>query len=208
MIESSQKAIREGKFAAAAAISGGAILLSLGTWRLVEDPPESQYTRGLGVMFTTLGAADLTTGIFIARRAPDGKRRLDRWEQAKKEGVTEVELARAESELLTSAEFRETARKLLRWNGLTHALAGVVVLGLTPVPNARRPDTRSGWIIGSIFVATGAAAFGLSFRPTPTEAAWNAYRANQATTDRRQVSWRMSPSISRKSLGLCLSGTF
>ena len=60
--------IRERKFVAAAGITGGAILLGLSAWRLLEEPPSTQYSRGLGVMFMTLGMADLTTGVFAAVR--------------------------------------------------------------------------------------------------------------------------------------------
>ena len=78
LTRSAEQTIREKKFAAAAGISGGSILLGLSAWRLLENPPGSQYTRGLGVMFMTLGMADLTTGVFAAVRASHERRRLER----------------------------------------------------------------------------------------------------------------------------------
>ena len=208
LITATEETIREQKFGAAAGIVGGTILLGMGGWRLAEDPPQNQFTRGLGVMFMTLGTADLTTGIFAATRISHEKRRLERWQKARKDGITELELARAEGELLSSAETREGERLLIRWNGLTHALAGMVVLGLLQVPNTSGSDKTSGWIIGSIFVATGFAAFGLSFRPTPSEAAWNEYQAKKISISGHQVSFRFSPAASRRGFGLGMSGTF
>ena len=175
---------------------------------MFEDQPQNQFTRGLGVMFMTLGAVDLATGIFAATRVPHEKRRLERWEKVREDGITELELARTEGELLSSAETREGERLLVRWNGLTHALAGVLVLAFAPLPNNSQTDRVSAWIIGGLFIGTGMSAFGLSFRPTPSEAAWKEYQANKVSGSGQQVSWRMSPSISRHGFGLGLSGTF
>lgn len=208
LITATEKTIRERKFTAAAGITGGTILLGIGAWRLIEDDPQTEFSRGLGVMFMTLGAFDLTTGIFAATRVPHEKRRLERWEKVRKDGITELELARTEGELLSSAESREGERLLVRWNGLTHALAGVLVLAFAPLPNNSQTDRVSAWIIGGLFIGTGMAAFGLSFRPTPSEAAWKEYQANKVSGSGQQVSWRMSPSISRRGFGLGLSGTF
>ena len=203
-----EKTRREQKFAAAAGIVGGSTLIGLGAWRLTEVEPQSQFSRGLGVMFMTLGAADLTTGIFVATRVAHETRRLERWEKAREDGITELELARAEGELLSSAESREGKRLLVRWNGLTHALAGVFVLALSPVPNTTRTDRVSAYIVGGLFVGTGFAAFGLSFRPTPSEAAWTEYQANKVSGAGQQLSFRLSPSVSRHGFGLGMSGTF
>ena len=208
LITATEKTIREQKFGAATGIVGGSILLGIGGWRLSEDPPQSQFSRGLGIMFMTLGAADLTTGIFAATRISHEKRRLERWRTAKKDGITDLELARTEGELLSSAETREGERLLIRWNGLTHALAGMVVLGLSPVPDNSQTDRINAWVIGGIFIATGFAAFGLSFSPTPSEAAWNEYQAKKISSSGQQVSFRLSPAASRRGFGLAMSGTF
>ena len=82
LTRSTKQTIREQKFAAAAGITGGMILLGLSAWRLIENDPQSQYSRGLGVMFMTLGMADLTTGVYAATRIPHERRRLERWEKA------------------------------------------------------------------------------------------------------------------------------
>ncbi|MGB5267127.1 MAG: hypothetical protein WBN30_11085, partial [Polyangiales bacterium] len=99
LTRSSVQTIRERKFAAAAGITGGAILLGLSAWRLLEEPPSTQYSRGLGVMFMTLGMADLTTGVFAAVRVSHERHRLERWHKARKEGITKAELAHFEGEL-------------------------------------------------------------------------------------------------------------
>jgi hypothetical protein len=102
LTRSSEQTIREKKYAAAAGITGGAILLGLSAWRFLEEPPSTQYSRGLGVMFMTLGMADLTTGVFAAVRVPHERHRLERWQKARKEGITKVELAHFEGELQAS----------------------------------------------------------------------------------------------------------
>lgn len=206
---STAQTIREQKFAAAAGITGGMILVGLSAWRLIEDEPQSAYSRGLGVMFMTLGMADLTTGIYAATRIPHETRRLERWKNARTAGITELELAHFEGELEASREMRQGERLLVRWNGLTHAIAGVLVLSFAPIPDASsRTDRVSGYVIGSVFIATGFAAFGASFRDTPSEKAWSDYKARKMPMRGHQLSWRFAPAISRRGAGLSFGATF
>jgi hypothetical protein len=207
--QSTAATIRQQKFAAAAGITGGMILLGLSAWRLIEDEPQSSYTRGLGVMFMTLGMVDLTTGVLAATRIPHERRRQQRWERARKAGITEVELAHFEGELQASQETREGERLLVRWNGLTHAIAGALVLAFTPIPSTSTGTDRvSGYIVGGIFVATGMAAFATSFRPTPSERAWQEYNRRKIPMPGHEFSLRVAPAVSRRGAGLSFGGTF
>ena len=197
------------KFVAAAGITGGMILLGLSGWRLLQDPPQGQYSRGLGVMFMTLGMADLTAGVFAATRIVHESRRLERWEKARKDGITDVELAHFEGELQASYEGRQSERLLVRWVSLTHALAGVLVLALAPIPDsAGRSDRVSGYVIGSVFFAVGIATFGVSFRKAPSEKAWEEYNRRKTRMAGHEVNWGVAPSISKRGAGLSFGGTF
>jgi hypothetical protein len=209
LTRASEQTIREEKFAAAAAITGGSILLGLGTWRLVEKEPQSQFSRGLGVMFLTLGMADFTTGIFAATRIAHERRRLERWKEARREGITAVELAHFEGELQAAQELREGERLLVRWDALTHAFAGVLVLAMTPIPSSMSgADRVSGYVIGGVFFAVGIATFAASFRPTPSEKAWADYNRRKMPTRGKQLSWGIAPSFSRRGAGVAFGGAF
>ncbi|MGB5695866.1 MAG: hypothetical protein WBM46_09460 [Polyangiales bacterium] len=206
---STEQTIREKKYAAAAGITGGSILIGLGIWRLVENEPQSDYSRGLGVMFLTLGMADLTTGVFAATRIPHERRRLARWEKARSNGITELELAHFEGELQASDEMRQGERLLVRWDALTHALAGVIVLAITPIPGSSgRADRVSGYVIGGLFVGIGLATFGNSFRKTPSEKAWESYKKGNMPMPGHEISWGIAPAVSRRGAGVSIGGRF
>jgi hypothetical protein len=209
LTRSSVQTIRERKFVAAAGITGGAILLGLSAWRFLEEPPSTQYSRGLGVMFMSLGMADLTTGVFAAVRVSQERHRLERWHKARKKGITTVDLAHFEGELQASHEFRQGERLLVRWVALTHALAGVFVVAFTPIPDsADRSDRTSGYVIGAVFFTLGLATFGTSFRKTPSEKAWSEYNSRKMPMPGHEFSWRLAPSASRNGAGLSFGGTF
>ena len=206
---STEQTIREKKFGAAAGITGGMILLGLSAWRLIEDDQRDQYSRGLGVMFMTLGMADLTIGIFAATRIPHEKRRLDRWERARKDGITNIELAHFEGELQASQETREGERLLVRWGGLTHALAGLLVLAFAPIPDSMSGSDRvSGYVIGGVFFAVGIGTFAASFRDTPSENAWKDYNTRKMPMPGHEFHWGLAPTFSKQGAGISFGGTF
>jgi hypothetical protein len=206
---SSQQTIREAKVGAAAGITGGMILLGLSAWRLIEDDPQSQYSRGLGVMFMTLGMADLTLGVFAATRIPHERHRLDRWQRARKDGITDIELAHFEGELQAAQETREGERLLVRWGGLTHALAGVMVLAFAPIPDSMSGSDRvSGYVIGGVFFAVGIGTFAASFRDTPSEKAWKDYNTRKTPMPGHEFHWGLAPTFSKQGAGVSFGGTF
>ena len=206
---SAQQTIREEKFGAAAGITGGTILLALSAWRLIERDPDTQYSRGLGVMFMTLGMADLTIGVFAATRIPHERRRFARWERAREDGITDIELAHFEGELQAAHETRQGERLLVRWGGLTHALGGLLVLAFAPIPDSMSQSDRvSGYVIGGVFLAVGMGTFAASFRDTPTEKAWKEYSTRKTPMPGHEFHWGVAPTISRRAAGLSFGGTF
>jgi hypothetical protein len=209
LTRSAQQTIREEKFAAAAGITGGMIMLGLATWRLIEDDPQSQYSRGLGVMFMTLGMADLTIGVYAATRIPHEKRRLDRWKRARKDGITDIGLAHFEGELEASHDVRQGERLFVRWTGLTHALAGLMVLAYTPIPDSlSQTDRVSGYVIAGLFFAVGVGTFAASFRDTPSEKAWKEYNTRKKPMPGHEFQWGVAPSVSRQGAGISFGGAF
>jgi hypothetical protein len=176
---------------------------------LIEDDPQSQYSRGLGVMFMTLGMADLTLGVFAATRIPHERHRLDRWQRARKDGITDIELAHFEGELQAAQETREGERLLVRWGGLTHALAGVMVLAFSPIPDSMSGSDRvSGYVIGGVFFAVGIATFAASFRDTPSEKAWKDYNARKTPMPGHEFHWGLAPTFSKQGAGVAFGGAF
>ena len=209
LVRSTEQTIKEQKFAGAAGITGGVIMLGISGWRLFEDKPQSQYSRGLGVMFMTLGMANLTTGIYAVTRIPHERHRLQRWEKASEDGITDVELAHFEGELQAARELRDGERMLIRWDGLTHALAGVLVMAFTPIPDGgARADRAAGYVSGGLFIFVGLGAFGASFRDTPSEKAWSEYNSRKMPMPGHEFSWRLAPSVSREGAGLSFGGIF
>ncbi len=196
------------RYTGVAGVMGGTILLGLGGWRLAEDPAENEFTRGLGVMFTTLGMVNLTTGIVALKRKPHEEERAERYKEDLKKGMSAVELARYEGEFQASADIRESLRTLVRWNGLTHALGGAIVMAFSAIPELSAASRRSAYIIGGIFMATGSASFGLSFRETPNERSWNDYQNKKQSVSGLGQQVGVAPVISRHVLGLGVSGRF
>jgi hypothetical protein len=196
------------KYTGLAGVTGGTILLGLAGWRLAEDPAENQFTRGLGVMFATLGMADLTTGIVALKRKPHEEERAERYKQDLRDGMSAIDLARYEGEFQASADIRESLRMLVRWNGLTHALAGAMVMAFSAIPELDAASQRSAYIIGGVFMATGSASFGLSFRETPAERSWKNYQKQTGNLSGLGQRVGVAPVISRHVLGLGVSGRF
>ena len=209
LTQSTSATIREQKFAAAAGILGGMTMLGLASWRLLEDPPANQYSRGLGVMFVAIGTGNLTTGIYAATRIPHERRRLERWEKARKDGITQIELAHFEGELQASRETRQGERLLVRWNGLAQGIGGLLVIAFVPIPDQTRgKDRTTGYVAGAVVSAVGFASFAASFRDTPSEKAWNAYLSRRIPMPGHELSFRVSPAVSRRGAGLTLGGRF
>ena len=206
---STTETLRVQKIAAITGITVGTVLLGLGTWRLVETDPQNAFSRGVGVGFMVAGAANLTAGVFAVTRVTHETRRLRRWDAALEVGVDEVELGRFEGELRASREVREGERLLLRWTSLTNAMAGALVIGLSAIPDgSSNTDKLGGYISGAIFIAVGMSLFASTFKPLPSETAWEEYSRRRVPSNRTRATIGVAPNISRRGAGLSLGGTF
>jgi hypothetical protein len=90
-----------------------------------------------------------------------------------------------------------------------HAVAGAVVLALTPIPGTTsKTDRVSGYVVGGLFMAVGLGTLGASFRKTPSEKAWESYNQRRLTMPDHDLSWGVAPSISRRGAGISVVGRF
>jgi hypothetical protein len=207
--ESTEETIRVQRIAAITGITIGTALLGLGTWRLVETDPQNAFSRGVGVGFMVAGAANLTAGVFAATRVTHESRRMARWEEALELGIDEAELSRFEGELRASREIREGERLLLRWSSLTNAMAGAIVIGLSAIPDgSSNTDKLGGYISGAIFVVVGMSLFASTFKPLPSETAWEEYSRRRTPSTRKLASFGLVPNVSRRGGGLSFGATF
>ena len=190
--------------------SVGVTAVTLGIVRLVQDPADNQVVRGAGLMWLSIGAVSLTTGLLLFLRKAPEEDVLRRWDRARASGepLSEYELGSFAGELRSAAEFRRRERSLLRWSSLAGASAGVLSLALIPAANnLTSASQRNIIIIGSIFTAVGLLNFSLSFQKTGAELAWEAYEGSTYYR-RRSVQASVAPMAYRQGGGVMLSGRF
>lgn len=191
-------------------VASGVSLFTLGVVRLVQDPGDNRVLRGLGLMWLGTGAASLTTGlILLTRRSPE-ERMLRRW-KARRAGavrLSEYELGSYAGELRAAAAFRKRERNLVRWSALAGAGAGGLALALIPAANDLTDSSRRNVIIvGSVFLGIGLMNFGLSFRTSGTEEAWEEYQGSTLSS-RRGVKMSFAPTVLERGGGMGLVGLF
>ncbi|MGB8332170.1 MAG: hypothetical protein WCE62_18750 [Polyangiales bacterium] len=186
-------------------ITAGTALVGLGIWRLVgKNEDDNEFQRGLGIMFLSLGGTNLGEGIAIIARGVQEEDRYRRWRSANERGLGVRELARFEGELRAMAHVRKRERKLQRGLGLGRALAGALLLSLVPVPSLNKASRQAAYIPGSVFVGTGLLQFGLSYRTSSSERAWEEYEAKVGL----KGAWLPKPSFGKGTITGVWSGSF
>ncbi|MEM9729262.1 MAG: hypothetical protein AAF997_11795 [Myxococcota bacterium] len=191
-------------------LATGTALLSLGTVRLIQDPANNQIERGVGLMWLGVGAAGITTGLLLLLRKSPEEQTLRRWNERRASGepLSQYELGSFAGELRAAAAFRARERRLVRWTALAGAGAGTLALSLIPaMDNLTNASRRNVFIVGSIFVGVGFLNFGLSFRKSGPEKAWEEYELG-ITSPEPRVQTSLSPIVAEGGAGLALSGTF
>ena len=161
-------------------------------------------------MWLGTGAVGLVTGLVLLTRKSPEERVVERWKArlALDVPLSEYELGSFAGELRAAAAFRERERKLVRWTSFAGAGAGVLSLALIPAANNLTDASRRNiLIIGSIFSGIGLMNFGLSFRKSGTEHAWEDYERSVFST-RRRVSVTVAPTFSQAGGGFSLVGSF
>ena len=98
----------------------------------------------------------------------------------------------------------------MRWNGLTHAIAGVLVLAFAPIPGRLEPNRPRFWLRRWRRLHRDRAwrLRGLLPAPTPSEKAWQDYNKRKVPMPGHEFSWRLAPAISRRGAGLSFGATF
>ena len=188
----------------------GITATTLGIVRLVQDPADNQIERGAGLMWLSIGAVSLTTGLLLfIRKAPE-EDVLRRWNEARASGrpLSEYELGSFAGELRAAAKFRKRERNLVRWTSLAGAGAGVLSMSLIPAAdNLTSSSRRNILVIGSILSGVGLLNFGLSFQKTGAELAWESYQGSTSYR-RRSVQASVAPTAFRRGGGLMVTGCF
>ena len=191
-------------------MTSGIALLTLGTIRLVQDPADNQIERGVGLMWLGIGAAGLTTGLLLVSRKSPEERIWKRWRARQRAGagLSPYELGTFAGELRAAAAFRERERRLVRWTALAGAGAGALSLSLLPATsNLTDASRRNIFIVGGIFIGVGLMNFGLSFRRSGPEKAWESYRY-AASSGAPRVQATLAPAAFQGGGGLSLVGIF
>ncbi len=191
-------------------LASGGSLLSLGIIRLVRNPVGNQIERGVGLLWLSIGATSLTTGIMLLSRPLVEEAIHRRWSARREQDgpLSEYEVGSYAGELHAAAEFRRRERRLVRWVSLSGSAAGVLALSLIPAMDAlNRGSRRNVFMIGSIYTSVGLINFGTSFSETGTERAWNSY-ATQAPRPRSPAQLSLAPLVRDGGGGLALFGCF
>lgn len=185
----------------------GAAFVALGIIRLIEDPGGNQLERGFSLLWLSLGATSLTTGLIVLFRKTAEERLKERWDARRASGVplSEFELGTYVGELRAAADFRKRERALIRWTGLAAVGAGVLALALIPAAANLDDDSRRSLIIeGSVIAGFGLLSFTLSFGESGAETAWERYENSR----RRRVRTAVVPAMFQRGAGVGVVGLF
>ncbi len=184
-------------------------LLGFGIWAFLDEPPNNDLNRGVGMLAVAAGGPALALGIVELAMPSASEKRYGRWETAVAAGMTERELARFEGELRSYSLEARRQRMRGRWTGFGLFVTGALLLGLTPVADLDTDAETVGYVTGGVAAGTGLLGFGLSFKDGWEEAYWEAYlqgRPPPGAGPRR--SWAVSPALGRSFAGMSLRGAF
>ena len=184
-------------------------MLGFGIWAFLDDAPNNELNRGIGMLAVAAGGPGLALGIVELAMHSASEKRFSRWEAAASAGMSERELARFEGELRGYSLDARRERMRGRWSSFGLFVTGGLLLGLTPVADLDSDAETVGYVTGGVAAATGLLGFGLSFKGTVEEEYWDAYLQGRPPPGAGpRGSWAVSPAFGRSFAGVSMRGAF
>lgn len=182
------------------------IVMGVGIWAFLQDTPNNELTRGLGLISVAGSGLFMSLAIFeLAKKSPP-ELMLERWDAAVQAELTREELARFEGELRHYSAGRNRVAKATRWANFGVAMTGALVLGLTPAADLSRDGASVGYVTGGVALGVGLLGFAFSFMDRSDLDYWNAYlRGKRPPTSR---TWSASPEVGRNFAGARIRARF
>lgn len=185
---------------------GSGLVMGLGIWAYLQDPPENELAKGAGLVALGGSGVFMSLAIFqLATQSPPEKT-LERWTAARHAGLTPKELSRFEGELRQYSESVERIVRLGRWSNFGMAMTGALILGLTPAADLSRDGRSIGYTTGGVAAGVGLLGFALSFIGQSDSNYWNAYLKGQPPP--KSSKWSASPELGRTFAGARITGRF
>jgi hypothetical protein len=192
-------------FQGSSMLVAGSIVMGIGI-PLYIRAPGTELDQGLGL--AAVAASGVYMGLGIARLASKSaaEKQLERWQAAKRSGLTVRELARFEGELRNYGELARRELLLARWTSFAMALTGGLITGLTPAAGLSRDGALIGYVGGGILMGVGFLDFGLTFRKAAVPDYWDAYLAGKRPPP--SMKWSAAPAVGQKFAGASVAARF
>lgn len=181
-------------------------ILGFGIWAFLEDPPNNELNRGIGLLAVAAAGPGLSLGILELAMKSGSEKRWARWEATAARSMSSEEIGRFEGELRSYSLEARRNRMRGRWSSFGLFVTGGLLLGLTPAADLGSDGQTVGYVTGGVAAAVGLVGFGFSFARSFEEEYWDAYL--QGRRPPRYRRWRTSPAFGRTFAGMTVGGEF